>query len=79
MCKKKKTQGPSPPPIVPHKNFIRNLSAFLGFTLLAFDLPSSAPHDLQPSPVQAIMRSFGWDDMVHPLLVTRYLYLLENR
>ncbi|XP_056902333.1 protein MMS22-like [Takifugu flavidus] len=53
--------------------------AAAGFTLLAFDLPSSAPHDLQPSPVQAIMQSFGWDDMVHPLLVTRYLYLLENR
>uniref|UniRef100_A0A674NIX5 Protein MMS22-like n=1 Tax=Takifugu rubripes TaxID=31033 RepID=A0A674NIX5_TAKRU len=53
--------------------------AAAGFTLLAFDLPSSAPHDLQPSPVQSIMQSFGWDDMVHPLLVTRYLYLLENR
>lgn len=58
---------------------ICNLSAFPGFTLLAFDLPSSAPHDLQPSPVQSVMQSFGWDDMVHPLLVTRYLYLLENR
>ena len=51
-----------------------------GFTLLAFDLPSSAPQDLQPSPVQSIMQSFGWDDMVHPLLVTRYLpHLLQNR
>uniref|UniRef100_H3BZR6 Protein MMS22-like n=1 Tax=Tetraodon nigroviridis TaxID=99883 RepID=H3BZR6_TETNG len=70
--------------------FLRNLrlsqtppallaDAAAGFTLLAFDLPSSAPHDLQPSPVQSVMQSFGWDDMVHPLLVTRYLYLLENR
>lgn len=75
----KKNQGRSHTPIVPHKNCISNLSAFPGFTLLAFDLPSSAPHDLQPSPVQAIMQSFGWDDKVHPLLVTRYLYLLENR
>uniref|UniRef100_A0A8D0DE06 Protein MMS22-like n=1 Tax=Sander lucioperca TaxID=283035 RepID=A0A8D0DE06_SANLU len=54
--------------------------AAAGFTLLAFDLPSSAPQDLQPSPVQSIMQCFGWDDMVHPLLVTRYLpHLLQNR
>uniref|UniRef100_A0A3Q3WY48 Protein MMS22-like n=1 Tax=Mola mola TaxID=94237 RepID=A0A3Q3WY48_MOLML len=53
--------------------------AAAGFTLLAFDLPSSAPHDLQPNPVQSIMQSFGWDDMVHPRLVTRYLpHLLQN-
>ncbi|XP_072250934.1 protein MMS22-like [Leuresthes tenuis] len=53
--------------------------AAAGFTLLAFDLPSSAPQDLQPSPVQSIMQCFGWDDMVHPLLVTRYLpHLLQN-
>ncbi|XP_073341681.1 protein MMS22-like [Pagrus major] len=53
--------------------------AAAGFTLLAFDLPSSAPQDLQPNPVQSIMQSFGWDDMVHPLLVTRYLpHLLQN-
>ena len=51
-----------------------------GFTLLALDLPASAPQDLQPSPVQAIMQCFGWDDMLHPLLVTRYLpHLLQNR
>ncbi|KAM4633337.1 protein MMS22-like [Polymixia lowei] len=50
-----------------------------GFTLLAFDLPSSAPQDLQPSPVHSIMQCFGWDDMLHPLLVTRYLpHLLQN-
>ncbi|KAF3840177.1 hypothetical protein F7725_018894 [Dissostichus mawsoni] len=50
-----------------------------GFTLLAFDLPGSAPQDLQPNPVQSIMQCFGWDDMVHPVLVTRYLpHLLQN-
>ncbi|KAM8846831.1 protein MMS22-like isoform 1-T1 [Synchiropus picturatus] len=70
--------------------FLRNLrlsqtpppqlaDAAAGFTLLAFDLPSSCPPDLQPNPVQSIMRCFGWDDMVHPLLVTRYLpHLLQN-
>lgn len=51
-----------------------------GFTLLAFDLPGSAPQDLQPNPVQSIMQCFGWDDMLHPILVTRYLpHLLQNR
>uniref|UniRef100_A0A3Q1FI97 Protein MMS22-like n=1 Tax=Acanthochromis polyacanthus TaxID=80966 RepID=A0A3Q1FI97_9TELE len=53
--------------------------AAAGFTLLAFDLPNSAPQDLQPNPVQSIMRCFGWDDRIHPLLVTRYLpHLLQN-
>uniref|UniRef100_A0A3P8U2N9 Protein MMS22-like n=1 Tax=Amphiprion percula TaxID=161767 RepID=A0A3P8U2N9_AMPPE len=53
--------------------------AAAGFTLLAFDLPNSAPQDLQPNPVQSIMQCFGWDDMIHPLLVTRYLpHLLQN-
>lgn len=53
--------------------------AAAGFTLLAFDLPGTAPQDLQPSPVQSIMHCFGWDDMVHPLLVTRYLpHVLQN-
>ncbi|XP_018538170.1 protein MMS22-like [Lates calcarifer] len=53
--------------------------AAAGFTLLAFDLPGSAPQDLQPNPVQSIMQYFGWDDMIHPLLVTRYLpHLLQN-
>ncbi|KAK7886485.1 hypothetical protein WMY93_026106 [Mugilogobius chulae] len=53
--------------------------AAAGFTLLAFDLPGTAPQDLQPHPVQSIMQSFGWDDMVHPFLVTRYLpHLLQN-
>uniref|UniRef100_A0A3Q3ENN2 Protein MMS22-like n=1 Tax=Kryptolebias marmoratus TaxID=37003 RepID=A0A3Q3ENN2_KRYMA len=53
--------------------------AAAGFTFLAFDLPSSAPQDLQPNPVQSIMQSFGWDDMLHTLLVTRYLpHVLQN-
>ncbi|XP_033957571.1 protein MMS22-like [Pseudochaenichthys georgianus] len=53
--------------------------AAAGFTLLALDLPGSAPQDLQPNPVQSIMQCFGWDDMVQPVLVTRYLpHLLQN-
>ncbi|KAG7475126.1 hypothetical protein JOB18_024511 [Solea senegalensis] len=53
--------------------------AAAGFTLLAFDLPNSAPQDLQPNPVQSIMQCFAWDDMVQPSLVTRYLpHLLQN-
>ncbi|XP_054638084.1 protein MMS22-like [Dunckerocampus dactyliophorus] len=71
--------------------FLRNLrlsqtppmqlaDAAAGFTLLAFELPASAPQDLQPNPVHSILQCFGWDDMVHPLLVTRYLpHLLQNR
>ncbi|CAB1333668.1 unnamed protein product [Coregonus sp. 'balchen'] len=43
--------------------------AAAGFTLLAFDFPSSAPQDLQPNPIQSIMQCFGWDDMLHPLLL----------
>ncbi|KAL6467435.1 hypothetical protein MHYP_G00231120 [Metynnis hypsauchen] len=53
--------------------------AAAGFTLLALDTPSSAPQDLQPHPLQAIMQCFGWDEMLCPLLVTRYLnHLLQN-
>nr|XP_057909184.1 protein MMS22-like isoform X2 [Doryrhamphus excisus]XP_057909185.1 protein MMS22-like isoform X2 [Doryrhamphus excisus]XP_057909186.1 protein MMS22-like isoform X2 [Doryrhamphus excisus]XP_057909187.1 protein MMS22-like isoform X2 [Doryrhamphus excisus]XP_057909189.1 protein MMS22-like isoform X2 [Doryrhamphus excisus]XP_057909190.1 protein MMS22-like isoform X2 [Doryrhamphus excisus] len=71
--------------------FLRNLrlsqtppiqlaDAAAGFTFLAFELPASAPQDLQPNPVHSILQCFGWDDMVHPLLVTRYLpHLLQNR
>lgn len=51
----------------------------LGFTLLALDMPGSAPQKLQPHPIQSIMQSFGWDEMLHPLLVTHYLnHLLQN-
>ncbi|XP_072524887.1 protein MMS22-like [Salminus brasiliensis] len=53
--------------------------AATGFTLLALDMPNSAPQDLQPHPVQSVMHSFGWDEMLCPLLVTRYLSnLLQN-
>ncbi|TNN29382.1 Protein MMS22-like [Liparis tanakae] len=55
-------------------------SSSASFTLLALDLPGSAPQDLQPHPVQSIMQCFGWDDMVQPALITRYLpHLLQNR
>ncbi|CAM5131976.1 unnamed protein product [Natator depressus] len=50
-----------------------------GFTLLALDMPCTAPSDLQPQPVLAMMQSFGWDDMVCPQLVSRYLsHLIQN-
>uniref|UniRef100_A0A8B9LW64 Protein MMS22-like n=1 Tax=Astyanax mexicanus TaxID=7994 RepID=A0A8B9LW64_ASTMX len=53
--------------------------AATGFTLLALDMPNSAPQDLQPHPLQSVMNSFGWDEMLCPLLVTRYLSnLLQN-
>ncbi|KAL2084836.1 hypothetical protein ACEWY4_020354 [Coilia grayii] len=53
--------------------------AAAGFTVLALDMPGSAPQDLQPHPVQSIMQCFGWDEMLHPLLVSRYLnHLLQN-
>ncbi|XP_051880793.1 protein MMS22-like isoform X2 [Pristis pectinata] len=50
-----------------------------GFTLLAMDMPSTAPSDLQPQPLVNMMQIFGWDDMVHPQLVSRYLsHLIQN-
>uniref|UniRef100_UPI00253FA919 protein MMS22-like n=1 Tax=Euleptes europaea TaxID=460621 RepID=UPI00253FA919 len=54
--------------------------AAAGFTLLALDLPSTCTTDLQPQPVLAMMQLFGWDDMVCPELVSRYLsHLIQNR
>ncbi|XP_077431959.1 protein MMS22-like [Vanacampus margaritifer] len=54
--------------------------AAAGFTLLALEMPASARQDLQPNPVQSILQCFAWDDMIHPLLVTRFLpHLLQNR
>ncbi|XP_077343336.1 protein MMS22-like isoform X1 [Lithobates pipiens] len=51
-----------------------------GYTLLALDIPSSAPPELQPQPVVSMMQLFGWDDMVTPQLVSRYLsHLIANR
>uniref|UniRef100_A0A4W3J3W4 Protein MMS22-like n=1 Tax=Callorhinchus milii TaxID=7868 RepID=A0A4W3J3W4_CALMI len=53
--------------------------AAAGFTLLAMDMPSAAPPELQPQPLEAILRLFGWDDMVFPQLVSRYLiHLIQN-
>ncbi|TSN21148.1 Protein MMS22-like [Bagarius yarrelli] len=53
--------------------------AAAGFTLLALDLPNSAPQDLQPRPLLAMIQCFGWDEMLRPQLVTRYLNsLLQN-
>ncbi|XP_075058913.1 protein MMS22-like isoform X2 [Mixophyes fleayi] len=50
-----------------------------GFTLLALDMPSSAPSELQPQPFVSMMQLFGWDDMVTPQLVSRYLsHLIQN-
>uniref|UniRef100_A0A670II59 Protein MMS22-like n=1 Tax=Podarcis muralis TaxID=64176 RepID=A0A670II59_PODMU len=50
-----------------------------GFTLLALDLPSTCTSDLQPQPVLSMMQLFGWDDMVCPRLVSRYLsHLIQN-
>ncbi|XP_075410864.1 protein MMS22-like [Tenrec ecaudatus] len=49
------------------------------FTLLAMDMPSTAPSDLQPQPVIAILRLFGWDDIIWPQVVARYLnHVLQN-
>ncbi|XP_061479375.1 protein MMS22-like [Rhineura floridana] len=53
--------------------------AAAGFTLLALDLPSTCTSDLQPQPVLVMMQLFGWDDMVCPRLVSRYLsHLIQN-
>ncbi|KAM4043309.1 protein MMS22-like isoform 2-T2 [Anomaloglossus baeobatrachus] len=50
-----------------------------GYTLLALDMPSSAPPDLQPQPFVSMMQLFGWDDMVTTQMVARYLsHLLPN-
>ncbi|XP_015673226.1 protein MMS22-like [Protobothrops mucrosquamatus] len=50
-----------------------------GLTLLALDLPSTCTSDLQPQPVISMMQLFGWDDMVCPQLVSRYLtHLIQN-
>ncbi|XP_043541360.1 protein MMS22-like isoform X2 [Chiloscyllium plagiosum] len=50
-----------------------------GFTLLAMDMPSTAPSDLQPQPLISMVQLFGWDDMVHPQQVCRYLtHLIQN-
>ncbi|KFR17631.1 Protein MMS22-like, partial [Opisthocomus hoazin] len=58
-------------------NFFLSLKP--GFTLLALDIPSKALSELQPQPVLSMMQLFGWDDMVSPQLVSRYLsHLIQN-
>ncbi|KAM4772027.1 protein MMS22-like [Rhinophrynus dorsalis] len=49
------------------------------YTLLALDMPSSAPSELQPQPFVSMIQLFGWDDMITPQLVSRYLsHLIPN-
>uniref|UniRef100_A0A8D2B947 Protein MMS22-like n=1 Tax=Sciurus vulgaris TaxID=55149 RepID=A0A8D2B947_SCIVU len=49
------------------------------FTLLAADMPSTAPSDLQPQPVISIIQLYGWDDIICPQVVAKYLsHLLQN-
>uniref|UniRef100_A0A8C4LAY6 Protein MMS22-like n=1 Tax=Equus asinus asinus TaxID=83772 RepID=A0A8C4LAY6_EQUAS len=49
------------------------------FTLLAMDMPSTAPCDLQPQPVTSMIQLFGWDDIIWPQVVARYLsHFLQN-
>ncbi|XP_018414305.1 PREDICTED: protein MMS22-like [Nanorana parkeri] len=51
-----------------------------GYTLLALDIPGSAPPELQPQPFVSMMQLFGWDDMITTQLVSRYLsHLIANR
>nr|XP_014345731.1 PREDICTED: protein MMS22-like [Latimeria chalumnae] len=63
-------------------NFVQALLAKLsvrvsvpvtGFTLLAMDAPGTAPSELKPQPLSTMMQLFGWDDLVHFQLVSRYL------
>ncbi|KAM6460680.1 protein MMS22-like isoform 2-T2 [Liasis olivaceus] len=50
-----------------------------GLTLLALDLPGACTSDLQPQPIISMMQLFGWDDIVCPQLVSRYLtHLIQN-
>ncbi|XP_074166342.1 protein MMS22-like isoform X2 [Sminthopsis crassicaudata] len=51
-----------------------------GFTCLALDMSRMAPSDLQPQPVISMLQLFGWDDMIWPQLVSRYLsHLIQNK
>ncbi|KAM6185176.1 protein MMS22-like [Rhynchocyon petersi] len=62
--------------IVPLSQFA---DAAADFTLLAMDIPSTAPSDLQPQPIIAMIRLFGWDDIIRPQVVARYLsHILQN-
>nr|XP_054346861.1 protein MMS22-like isoform X2 [Pongo pygmaeus] len=59
--------------------FSQLADAAADFTLLAMDMPSTAPSDFQPQPVISIIQLFGWDDIICPQVVTRYLsHVLQN-
>ncbi|XP_066110478.1 protein MMS22-like [Saccopteryx bilineata] len=59
--------------------FSQLADAAADFTLLAMDMPSTAPLDLQPQPVIAMIQLFGWDDIICPQVVARYLsHFLQN-
>uniref|UniRef100_U3F0B9 Protein MMS22-like n=1 Tax=Callithrix jacchus TaxID=9483 RepID=U3F0B9_CALJA len=62
--------------VVPFKQLA---DAAADFTLLAMDMPSTAPSDFQPQPVISIIQLFGWDDIICPQVVARYLsHFLQN-
>nr|XP_021504155.1 protein MMS22-like isoform X3 [Meriones unguiculatus] len=49
------------------------------FTLLAVDMPNTAPPGLQPQPAISVIQLFGWDDIICSQVVARYLsHLLQN-
>ncbi|XP_055115318.2 protein MMS22-like isoform X3 [Symphalangus syndactylus] len=59
--------------------FSQLADAAADFTLLAMDMPSTAPSDFQPQPVISIIQLFGWDDIICPEVVARYLsHVLQN-
>ncbi|XP_036915631.1 protein MMS22-like [Sturnira hondurensis] len=63
-------------PMVP---FSQLADAAADFTLLAVDLPSTAPSELQRRPAETMIQLFGWDDITCPQVVARYLsHLLQN-
>ncbi|XP_041418948.1 protein MMS22-like isoform X2 [Xenopus laevis] len=50
-----------------------------GYTLLAVAMPNSAPPELQPQPFVSMFQMFGWDEMIAPQLISRYLnHVLPN-
>ncbi|XP_054992006.1 protein MMS22-like [Sorex araneus] len=59
--------------------FSQLADAAADFTLLALDMPSTAPSDLQPQPIAAMIQLFGWDDIIWPQVAARYLsHFLQN-
>ncbi|KAL4839236.1 hypothetical protein H8958_016668 [Nasalis larvatus] len=60
-------------------SILPNAGKSKNFTLLAMDMPSTAPSDFQPQPVISIIQLFGWDDIICPQVVARYLsHVLQN-